>query len=284
MFVIIGAVIVLGSVIGGFVLEGGPILVLMQFVEFLIIGGAAVGALLISAPGKLLGKMIKTMLATLKGGKTSKETYLGLLKLMYELFQIIRKDGLIALESHIEKPEQSAVFKKYPAFLAQHSLMLFITDTLRLLVMGGISPHEVELLLDVDIEVQHYEGTKPGMILQKIGDSMPGLGIVAAVLGIVITMQAINGPPEQIGHKVAAALVGTFLGIFLSYGFIQPLATNIDLVNEGESRVLEVIKTGIITTAKGYNPIIAVEFARRIIPDDMRPSFQEMETFVKGAK
>jgi chemotaxis protein MotA len=284
VFVIIGAVIVLGSVIGGFVLEGGPILVLMQFVEFLIIGGAAVGALLISAPGKLLGKMIKTMLATLKGGKTSKETYLGLLKLMYELFQIIRKDGLIALESHIEKPEQSAVFKKYPAFLAQHSLMLFITDTLRLLVMGGISPHEVELLLDVDIEVQHYEGTKPGMILQKIGDSMPGLGIVAAVLGIVITMQAINGPPEQIGHKVAAALVGTFLGIFLSYGFIQPLATNIDLVNEGESRVLEVIKTGIITTAKGYNPIIAVEFARRIIPDDMRPSFQEMETFVKGAK
>ena len=284
MFVIIGAIIVLGSVIGGFVLEGGPILVLMQFVEFIIIGGAAVGALLISAPGKLLGRMIKTMLATLKGGTISKETYLGLLKLMYELFQIIRKDGLIALESHIEKPEQSAVFKKYPVFLAQQNLMLFITDTLRLLVMGGISPHEVEVLLDVDIEVQHHEGTKPGMILQKIGDSMPGLGIVAAVLGIVITMQAINGPPEQIGHKVAAALVGTFLGIFLSYGFIQPLATNIDLVNEGESQVLEVVKTGIITTAKGYNPIIAVEFARRIIPDDMRPSFQEMETFVKGAK
>jgi chemotaxis protein MotA len=284
VFVIIGCAVVIGSVIGGFILEGGPFLVLMQVVEFMIIGGAAVGALLISAPAKLLSKVMQRLIATLKGAQVTKDFYLGLLKLLYELFQIIRKDGLIALESHIERPGESPVFKKYPQYLSNRQIMTFVTDTLRLLVMGGISAHEVEALLDLDIEVQREDGTKPGMILQKIGDSMPGLGIVAAVLGIVITMQAISGPPEEIGHKVAAALVGTFLGIFLSYGFLQPLATNIDLANEDESRVFEVIKSGIITTAKGYNPIIAVEFARRVIPDDNRPTFQEMEKFVKGMK
>lgn len=284
MFVIIGAVVVVGSVIGGYLLHGGPFMVLMQWTEFLIIGGAGIGSLLISTPQKLLNKIISRTLGALKGSKINKKMFLELLKLQYELFQIIRKDGLIALESHIERPKESAVFKKYPDFLNNHHMMTFISDTLRLLVMGGISPHEVEMLLDIDIEVHHHEGTKPGMIIQKIGDAMPGLGIVAAVLGIVITMQAINGPPEEIGFKVAAALVGTFLGIFLSYGFLQPLATNMDLANEDESKIYEVIKAGIITTAKGYNPIIAVEFARRILPDDLRPTFQEMENYVKGTK
>ena len=285
MFVIIGAVVVLGSILGGFALEGGPFLVLMQVAEFIIIGGAAAGALLISTPPKLLGRIKNKVICSLKGNnKNTKEVYLQLLALLYDLFNVIRKDGLIALESHIEKPQESAIFKKYPQFLSQHDLITFITDTFRLLVMGSIPTHEIEQLLDADIEVQHYEGTKPGMILQKIGDSMPGLGIVAAVLGIVITMQAINGPPEQIGHKVAAALVGTFLGIFLSYGFIQPLATNLDLANDDESRIFQVIKSGIMATAKGLNPIAALEFARRVITDDNRPAFQEMENFVKGNK
>lgn len=285
MFVIIGAAVVLGAILGGFALEGGPFLVLMQVAEFIIIGGAAGGALLISTPPKLLARIRSKVICSLKGNnKITKEVYLQLLALLYELFNVIRKDGLIALESHIERPQESAIFKKYPQFLSQHDLITFITDTFRLLVMGNVPTHEIEQLLDADIELQHHEGSKPGMILQKIGDSMPGLGIVAAVLGIVITMQAINGPPEQIGHKVAAALVGTFLGIFISYGFVQPLATNLDLANDDESRIFQVIKSGIIATAKGLNPITALEFARRVITDDYRPAFQEMENFVKGNK
>jgi chemotaxis protein MotA len=184
----------------------------------------------------------------------------------------------------VENPEKSSIFAKYPEILQQKSVILFMCDTLRLIVMGGIMPHDIESLMDIDIETHHQDGLKPGMILQKIGDSMPGLGIVAAVLGIVITMQAINGPPEEIGHKVAAALVGTFLGIFLSYGFIQPLATNIDITVEEESNMLGAIKAGIVSLAKGFNPIVSVEFARRAMSSDHRPSFQEMEDFVKGIK
>ncbi|MDP3283565.1 MAG: flagellar motor stator protein MotA [Desulfobacterales bacterium] len=284
MFVIIGIVVVLGSVLGGFMLEGGPILVLMQAVEFLIIGGAALGALLISAPASLLKKIAAKIIATLKGSAVSKKTYLDLLKLMFDIFQLSRKDGLIALETHIEKPDHSAIFTKYPEFLNNHHILNFMCDTFRLVVIGGVPAHDMEMLMDGDIETHHHEGTKPGMILQKIGDSMPGLGIVAAVLGIVITMQAIDGPPAEIGHKVAVALVGTFLGIFLSYGFIQPLATNIDMANEEESKVFETIKAGMIAFAKGLSPIGAVEFARRTIPGEYRPAFQEMEKHVKGKK
>jgi len=284
MFVIIGIVVVLGSVLGGFVLEGGPILVIMQFVEFLIIGGAALGALLISAPASLFKKIIEKMIATLKGSAVSKQTYLDLLKLMFDIFQLSRKEGLIAIETHIENPDKSAFFTKYPQILNNRHLLQFMCDTFRLVIIGGVSPHDMEMLMDGDIETHHHEGTKPGMILQKIGDSMPGLGIVAAVLGIVITMQAIDGPPAVIGHKVAVALVGTFLGIFLSYGFIQPLATNIDMANDTESKVLETMKAGMISFAKGANPIVSLEFARRTIPDEYRPTFLEMEKHVKGKK
>jgi chemotaxis protein MotA len=284
MFVIIGIIVVLGAVIGGYLLEGGPLLVLMQPAEFVIIGGSAIGALLISAPAKLLNVIVKKIIGTLKGSKINQQTFLELLKLLYELSMIIRKEGLIALESHIERPVESAIFSKYMSFLNEHHLLLFITDTLRLVVMGGVAPHEIEMIMDADIDLHHEEGLKPSAILQKIGDSLPGLGIVAAVLGIVITMQAINGPPEEIGHKVAAALVGTFLGIFLSYGFIQPLATNIELSTQDESGVFNVAKSGIICAAKGLNPIVAVEFARRAITNDYRPTFQEMEEYVKGVK
>lgn len=284
MFVIIGIVVVLGSVLGGFVLEGGPLLVLMQVAEFLIIGGAALGALLISAPASLLKKIMGKVIDSLKGSAISKQTYLDLLKLLFDVFQLSRKDGLIALESHIENPDTSALFTQYPQFLNNRHLLYFICDTFRLVVLGGVTAHDMESLMDRDIETHHHEGTKPGMILQKIGDSMPGLGIVAAVLGIVITMQAIDGPPAEIGHKVAAALVGTFLGIFISYGFIQPLATNIDMANDEESRIFETIKSGMIAFAKGLNPIISVEFARRSIPSEYRPEFQEMEKHVKGKK
>ncbi len=282
MFVIIGIVLVLVAVLGGFALEGGPFLVLIQYSEFLIIVGASVGALLISTPGKLLGKIIKKLVGVFKGAKVSQTLYLDLLKLMHELFQVAQKDGVIGLEQHVENPDKSKIFSKYPALLADRHLLHFLTDTMRLVVVGGAEPFDLESLMDADIETHHQEGSKPGMIMQKIGDSMPGLGIVAAVLGIVITMQAINGPPQEIGHKVAAALVGTFLGILLSYGFVQPLATNLDISAEEETRMFETVKAGVVAFAKGMQPLIAVEFARRTIFQDYRPSFKEMETALKG--
>ena len=282
MFVIIGIVLVLVAVLGGFALEGGPFLVLIQYSEFLIIVGASVGALLISTPGKLLGKIVKKLVGVFKGAKVSQTLYLDLLKLMHELFQVAQKEGVIGLEQHVENPDKSKIFSKYPALLADRHLLHFLTDTMRLVVVGGAEPFDLESLMDADIETHHQEGSKPGMIMQKIGDSMPGLGIVAAVLGIVITMQAINGPPQEIGHKVAAALVGTFLGILLSYGFVQPLATNLDISAEEEARMFETVKAGVVAFAKGMQPLIAVEFARRTIFQDYRPSFKEMEATLKG--
>lgn len=284
MFVIIGIVIVLAAVLGGFAIEGGPFLVLIQYAEFIIIVGASIGALLISTPSKLLTKIIKKVTGALKGSKIDQALYLNLLKLMYELFQVGQKDGVIGLEQHVESPDKSKIFSKYPSVVSNKHVLHFLTDTMRLLIVGGAEPFDLEGLMDADIETHHQEGSKPGMILQKIGDSMPGLGIVAAVLGIVITMQAIDGPPAEIGHKVAAALVGTFLGILLSYGFVQPLATNLDLAAEEEGRMFEAIKAGVVAFAKGMQPLIAVEFARRTIFQDYRPTFQEMEKALKGAK
>ena len=284
MLVIIGCVVVIAAVLGGFAMEGGPFIVLMQVAEFLIIGGAALGALLISTPPKTLKKIVTKVTGAFKGGAEGEALYLDLLKLMYEIFQISRKEGLIALEGHIEAPEQSTIFGKYPRLLKDGKLLNFICDTFRLVILGGVPPYDMEALMDLDIETQHHEGSRPGMILQKIGDSMPGLGIVAAVLGIIITMQAIGGEAEQVGHKVAAALVGTFLGIFLSYGFVQPLSTNIDISNDEESKVYEAIKAGMVAFAKGFNPIVCVEFSRRTIPESCRPGFQDMENYVKGKK
>jgi chemotaxis protein MotA len=284
MLAMVGMGVVIIAVLGGYLIEGGSFWVLMQIAEFMIIGGAAAGALLISAPPKLLKKILNKVLSSFKGSKLGKETYLQLLKMMFELFQLGQKEGVLALESHIEHPEKSALFSKYPEFLKESYLLSFITDTVRLVLIGGITPHEIEAIMDTDIETNHQQGTKPGMILQKIGDSLPGLGIVAAVLGIIITMQAIGGPAEEVGRKVAAALVGTFLGVLISYGFIQPLATNLDLTHEEDSRMLEVIKAGLTAFAKGFNPMVAVEFGRRTIFDDHRPTFQEMEEALKGKK
>jgi chemotaxis protein MotA len=281
---IVGFVVVLGAVLGGFAAEGGPFLVLMQGAEFLIIGGSAIGALLISAPGKLLSKILKKAISAIKGETITRQVYLSLLKLIYELLYKGQKEGWIGLEKHIEEPEGSSIFTKHSDLMRRNDMILFITDTFRMVIIGGIAPHDLEALMDGDIDAHHADGKRPGMLLQKIGDSMPGLGIVAAVLGIVITMQAIDGPAAEIGHKVAAALVGTFLGIFLSYGFLQPLATNIDIAAEQELMVFEVIKSAIAAFAKGFKPIVCVEFARRCIPEEARPSFQEMEEYVKDTR
>jgi chemotaxis protein MotA len=204
-----------------------------------------------------------------------------MLKLMYELLYMAQKEGLIALEKHIETPAESAIFSKYGDLLSHKSLISFMTDTFRMVIIGGIASHDLEALMEGDIDTHHNDVKKPSLVLAKIGDTMPGLGIVAAVLGIVITMQAIDGPAGEIGKKVAAALVGTFLGILLCYGFIQPLASNLDIAGEKEMQVFEVVKNAIAAFARGFSPLVCVEFARRSIPGEVRPEFQEMESHVK---
>jgi chemotaxis protein MotA len=284
MFVIIGAAVVLIGVVGGFFIEGGPIAVLIQPTEFMIIGGAAIGSLLVMSPFSVLMKIIGASLGVLKGDPFTKEQYINLLKTMFELFNVAKRDGLIAVEPHVMDPHKSAIFSKNEFLLKQHHALDFFCDTMKLLLGGGVPPYDVEALLDADIETHHSEEASAPMLVQKLGDALPGLGIVAAVLGIVITMQAISGPPEEIGEKVAVALVGTFLGILLSYGFIQPLSTHIELLQASEARFYECIKAGIVAYSKGNAPIIVVEFARRVIYNGVRPSFAEVEEAVRGAK
>jgi len=282
MFVIIGAAIVLIGVIGGFVIEGGPIMVLIQPVEFLIIFGAAIGSLMVMSPPAVLKGIIGSALGVLKGDPYSKEQYVNVLKTLFDLFNVAKRDGLIALEPHVMEPEKSSIFTKNEFLLKHHHALDYLCDTMKLLLGGGVPPYDVEALLEADIDTHHAESANAPMIVQKIGDALPGLGIVAAVLGIVITMQAISGPPEEVGEKVAVALVGTFLGILLSYGFVQPLATHMELLQASETRFLECIKAGVVAYAKGNAPIIVVEFARRVIYSNVRPTFAEVEDAVRG--
>jgi chemotaxis protein MotA len=280
--VIVGILIVIGAVVGGYLMEHGVLGVLFQPAELVIIGGAALGTVMISTPLNVLMKLIKACIKALTGGSIPKAAYVELLTLIYDLGQTVKKDGQLALESHMENPHSSSIFSKYPTFLKNHHAVDFLADTGRVIVMGGIPPFEIEALMEADIETHHEESARSVSVLTKVGDAMPGLGIVAAVLGIVITMQVIDGPPQEIGHKVAAALVGTFLGILAAYGFIQPIATNIETMNQDEARYLQCLKAGLLALARAMPPVIAVEFARRTIFSDVRPSFKDMETAVRS--
>ncbi len=257
---------------------------LMQWAEFLIIGGAALGALMVSTPMPTLKKIIQYSLNSVKSNSLTKDNFTEMLQLLYELFQTARVKGLLHLESHVEKPEESNLFAKYPVVQNNHHALEFITDSLKLLVVGGVPALELEMILDADLETQESEGRKPGHILAKIGDSLPGLGIVAAVLGIVLTMQSIGGPASEVGHKVGAALVGTFLGVLLCYGFVSPMASQIENQAEVEEVFLKSIKAGVVAYAKGMAPIVAVEFARRVITTDLRPSFGVVEEACRAIK
>ncbi|HXX62552.1 MAG TPA: flagellar motor stator protein MotA [Bacteroidota bacterium] len=284
MFVIIGIAVVLLGVLGGFVLHGGPLGVLLQWSEFLIIGGAGIGSLLVGTPLPVLKRLTGSLGTVLKGDPYNKEQYLNLLKTLFELFNVAKRDGLISIESHITTPDKSAIFSKNP-FLLKHAHALdYLCDTMKLILGGGVPPYDLEALLEADIDTHHSESSTVPTLIQKLGDALPGLGIVAAVLGIVITMQAIDGPPQEIGEKVAAALVGTFLGILLSYGFVQPLSSHLEILNGSSSRYYECIKAGVIAYAKGNAPIVVVEFARRVIFTNVRPSFDEVEQAVKSVK
>jgi len=282
VFAIIGASVVLVGVIGGFVLEGGPILLLIQPAEFLIIGGAAIGSILIATPIKVLKGLVGRIPNVLKGVGPTKTGYLELLTLLYEVFLNAKKNGYIALEHDVTDPEKSPIFSKYPGVLGNHHALVFMCDSIKLLVDGSVSPAQLETMMDAELETHHEEGSRHPGILGRVGDSLPGLGIVAAVLGVVITMQSIDGPPEEIGHKVAVALVGTFIGILLCYGFVSPLAMNLEATGLDEAKYLQCIKAGILAFANGSAPIVAVEFARRVIFSYDRPTNVEMEAACKG--
>jgi chemotaxis protein MotA len=284
MFVIIGIVVVLVSVMGGFLLEGGNFLVLMQWAEFLIIGGAAAGALLVATPKTTVVQMIKFTLGAFKSQGISKESFKELLQLLYETFQTARVKGLLTLEQHVETPEESDLFAKYPVILKNHHTMEYLVDSLKLMVVGGVPPLELETLLESDLETQEEEGKKPAHALARTADSLPGLGIVAAVLGIVLTMQSIGGPASEVGHKVGAALVGTFLGVLMCYGFVSPLSAQIEHQAAQGELYLRSIKAGVVAYAKGMPPIVAVEFARRVIVIEFRPSFAEVEEACRAIK
>ncbi len=282
MFAIIGILVVLGAVMGGYLMEHGQLAVLVQPAELLIIGGAALGTLLIANPLSTVMAILKGLTRVLKGSPYTKASYLETLKMMNDLFMQARKQGMARLEEDVENPEKSQLLSKYPKFLANHHAVDFVCDTLRMAITGGVPPFDLDQMMETDIEVHHHEGSGPINALSTVADSLPGLGIVAAVLGVVITMGALGGPPEEIGHKVAAALVGTFLGILLCYGFFGPLAQNLSKLNDGEGDYLRCLRQGVISFVKGSAPILAVEFARRSIPGDLRPSFKEMETAIRG--
>ena len=284
MFVLIGLAIVVGSILAGYTMHGGKVGALMQYTEFIIIGGSALGSVVIGYTHKAAIQVATTCISLLKGNPYKKNTFLELLRLMYDLFLMSRKDGLMALEQHIENPHESEIFKQYPTFLANHHAVDLLCDTLKLVTMGGTTVYDLSDMMDMDLEAQHEEAMKVANVLTNVGDSMPGFGIVAAVLGVVITMQAIGGPPEQIGEKVGAALVGTFLGVLLAYGIVNPLAKACEGIVHTESQYMACIKNAVVAFARGDVPLVCVEFARRNIEPELRPGFAEMEDVVKRRK
>lgn len=282
MFAIIGIVIVFGAVIGGFLMEKGQLPVLIQPAELLIIGGAAIGTLLVANPMHILRGIVAGLKGVLTGSKLNKQRYLNLLKMMFQFLNKVRKEGLLSVENDVEKPKESGVFKNYPDFLGDHNAVAFVCDTLRMAITGGVDPFDMDQMMELDMEVHHQEATQPVSALTTMADALPGLGIVAAVLGVVITMGALGGPPEEIGHKVAAALVGTFLGILLCYGVAGPLSSNMAKTADEHNDYLHVLRVLLLAFLKGSAPIIAIELGRRAIPARVRPTFDEMEKFCKG--
>lgn len=281
MLPIIGIVVVFGAVVAGFLMEKGHLLVLFQPSEFVTIGGAAIGTLLIANPIHVLKAMMAGVLGVLSASRFGKPQYLDTLKMMFELCNKVRKKGLIGIEDDIEKPAESEIFKQFPAFLKNHHANAFVCDTLRTAITGGVEPFDMDQMMELDMEVAHHETLAPIQALSTVADALPGLGIVAAVLGVVITMGALGGPPEEIGKKVAAALVGTFLGILMCYGVAGPVAANMTKEADAQNSYLHVIRVIILAFLKGLAPVLAIEMGRRAVPESVRPTFNEMEAACK---
>ncbi len=282
MISLIGIVIVLGAIAGGYLMEHGKLGVLLQPAELVIILGAAIGTVVVANPLPILIRLGKGMAGILGGSPYNKPFYLDNLKMMYELFNYVRKAGTAKLEEDVDNPGKSPVFSKYPKFLKNHHAVHFLCDTLRMAVTGGVDPLDIDQMMEVDLEVHHRESAEPITALSTMADSLPGLGIVAAVLGVVITMGALGGPKEEIGHRVAAALVGTFLGILLCYGVFGPLAQAMGKQNDAEGNYFGFLRMTAIAFVKGLSPMMAVELARRSIPTEVRPTFQECEAACRG--
>ena len=277
MISIIGLVLVLGAIAGGYFMEHGNFKVLIQPAEVVIILGAAIGSFVAANPLSTLIRAAKGLIGVITGGSYGKNVYLETLKMLYELFNSARKLGVTKLETDVDQPDKSDVFKKYPKFLKSHHALHFLCDTLRMAVAGGVDPMDIDQVMETDLDVHHRESNEPVAALTTMSDALPGLGIVAAVLGVVITMGALGGPKEEIGHKVASALVGTFLGILLCYGIFGPLTNALGKQTDAESNYFGFLRMAVLGYLKGLPPIMAVEFARRAIPTQVRPTFQEME-------
>lgn len=284
MFIIIGIVFVMLCVLGGFLMIDGPLGVLIQPSEFVVIGGAVIGATIAANPLKFLMILTRQLPAALKGSPYNKNVYSELLRMQYDIYVNSKKGGLLSIEEDVNDPLASSIFTKYPSFLANHHALEYFCDALKMLVNGACSPEELEMMLESEIETHHEENAIVPGLLQRASDALPGLGIVAAVLGIVVTMQHLDGPPEELGHHVGAALVGTFLGLLLSYGMIAPIAANIENLAHDEGKFYNCIKTGLVAFAFGAAPSTAVEFARKTIFSFDRPSTAELEPLLKEIK
>jgi chemotaxis protein MotA len=280
---IIGIIVVLGSIIAGYMMEKGNLSILIQPAELIIIGGAAVGALMIMA-GNRFGMVLRHISVAFQSDKTGKKAYMELLLLLNHLFSKAQREGLIALESHLDNPKKSDIFSRYPGIISNVNILAFVTDNIRLIITASMSAHDLENLLDIDMETQHNEELYVPTTLTRIADSLPGLGIVAAVLGVTLAMGKITEPPEVLGHTVAAALVGTFLGVLLCYGIVGPIANNI----EGKVKDTEVyftaIKMALLGFSQGSHPLLAVEAGRRAIPTRDRPTFSEVDEEIRKWK
>ena len=284
MFVIIGWVVVTACVFGSFIAEGGHIAALIQPFEFVCIFGAAVGACVVSNPTKTLKATLKALPTCFKGSKYDKQKYLQVIALLYELLQKSRKEGMLSLEGDVEAPEESPIFQKYPVVLNDHHLLDFIVDYLRMMSSGNLAVHEVQDLMDAELQTHHAEISVPGTAVQTVADGLPAFGIVAAVMGVVHTMGSIGVPPAELGEMIAQALVGTFLGILLSYGLIGPLASVAEQRVTESTKMFQCIKVTILASLNGYAPAIAVEFGRKVLFSTERPSFAELEEHVRRVK
>ncbi|MES2552053.1 MAG: flagellar motor stator protein MotA [Pseudomonadota bacterium] len=284
MTVIIGYIVVLGAVFGGYAMAGGHLGALWQPLELVMIFGGALGAFIVGNDGKAIKATLKALPTLLKGSKVNKALYMDLLALLFEILTKIRKDGMMAIENDVENPESSAIFSKYPKLLHDHHLIEFITDYLRLMISGNMDAFQLENLMDNEIETHHMEGHVPAHCIAKLGDGLPAFGIVAAVMGVVHTMENVALPPAELGILIAHALVGTFLGILLAYGFVGPLSGLLEQKLEEGTKMFQTVKVTLLASLNGYAPAIAVEFGRKILYSTERPGFTELETHVKQAK
>lgn len=284
MVSILGLIIVLGCIVGGYLMEHGNLKVLFQPAELIIILGSAIGAVVTANPLPVLIRTLKAALSVISGSPYNKKCYTDSLRMLYDLYSMARKLGTAKLEEDLDAPAKSDVFKKYPKFLKDHHALHFLCDTVRVAVSAGLDPLDLDSMMEIDLEVHHNEGAEPVTALTSMADALPGLGIVAAVLGIVMTMGALGGPKEAIGEKVAAALVGTFCGVLLCYGIFGPVAAAIGKLNEAEAAYFVFLRMAALGYIKGLSPIMAAEMARRAIPHGVRPTFQEMERACRGSR